>query len=574
MVGLENVKDSITELLGRAKYNYQREIQGQASLQTSLNRVFLGPPGTGKTTVAQLYGQVISDLGLLSDGGVVMKTPGDFMSWKVGEAEEKAANILDGAQGKVLIIDEAHSLYHISGRGTNVTDRMRQGIIETIVAKVSGTPDEDRCVILTGYPHEMEEMFQNSNAGLRRRFPEEQTFHFRGYDEQQLGSILDSKLVDYGLGATEDAKRVARDVLNRMRVRPNFGHGGDVENLISRAKAEHRKRSLLPATEENDVPDFATNTNIILDPEDFDRDYTRTSSSESCRSLFRDFVGFEKIVSVFEGYQEMAVGMRLHGIDPRPHIPFAFVFKGPPGTGKTSTARKIGRVFYDLGFLSTDEVIECSATDLVGEWLGHTGPKVLNLLDKALGKVLFVDEAYRLNVGTRGLSGGSFHEEAISELVDAMTKPRYAQKMVIILAGYSKEMDRLMDGNPGLRGRFATHLVFPHMQPKHCLYHLMQEIGKLNIEIRDEDDPGDEKSKKVYKLFSRLSATKHWANGRDVESLARTVIAHVFRKQGRAAKKDRAASRPLTISTDELIQFLQDMLRERKGKNDEEQSGK
>lgn len=117
----------------------------------------------------------------------------------------------------------------------------------------------------------------------------------------------------------------------------------------------------------------------------------------------------------------------------------------------SSTARKVGKLFYDIGFLSSDEVVTCSVTNLTGELSGHTGPKVINQFELGLGKVLFIDEAYRL-------IGDSFHKEAIGELVDVMTKPRYAHNMVVILAGYSDEMEELLMLNPGLRSRFPTVL--------------------------------------------------------------------------------------------------------------------
>jgi hypothetical protein len=435
---------------------------------------------------------------------------------------------------------------------------MRQAIVDILVAKISGAPGEDRCVILTGYADVMEEMFRKGNSGLRRRFPEEQTFLFKDFGESELGDIFDLKLKQYDLTVTRDAKLVAQDVLNKMRIRPNFGNGAAVENLISQAMARHRQTA--PASTPVEPMDQEA---TILNPEDFDPDYNRASQAESdCRTLFAHFVGLEKVIDLFSGYQQMTAGMRLHSIDPRPHIPFGFVFKGAPGTGKTSTARKVGRIFYSMGFLSSDEVIECSATDMVGEWLGTTGPKVLSLLDKALGKVLLIDEAYRLGSGARGTSGSNYHEEAISELVDAMTKPRYAQKMIIILAGYDSEMERLMDSNPGLRGRFPTQVAFPDMKPEHCLFHLLEEIGKLGIELTDGDGDEEEGDQEVLRLFRKLGRTKHWANGRDVETLAKTVIGSVFRRQGAEVMHG------LSISTGELVGFLQDMLGERKRKKD------
>lgn len=94
------------------------------------------------------------------------------------------------------------------------------------------------------------------------------------------------------------------------------------------------------------------------------------------------------------------------------------------GTGKTTTARRMGKVYYDMGFLADATVVDCSATDLIGQYVGHTGPKVQKKFDEALGRILFIDEAYRL-------AEGHFAKEAMDEIVDCLTKERYHNKLVV-----------------------------------------------------------------------------------------------------------------------------------------------
>ena len=152
------------------------------------------------------------------------------------------------------------------------------------------------------------------------------------------------------------------------------------------------------------------------------------------------------------------------------------------GTGKTSTARKFGQVYYDLGFLAQVEVVECSATDLIGQYVGQTGPKTMKQLERGLGKVLFIDEAYRLG-------HGGFAQEAMDELIDNMTKSKFAEKMIIILAGYDNDMNKLLRVNERLSSRFADEISFPSLNPNLCLQLLEQSLKKSQIVFPSMHDP-------------------------------------------------------------------------------------
>ncbi|KAI6611012.1 hypothetical protein MCOR08_010878 [Pyricularia oryzae] len=481
---------------------------------------------TGKTTVAKLYGRILVDLGLLTKGEVVVKNPSDFLGAALGQSEEKTKGILAATVGKVLVIDEAYGLYSGSAQ-----DPYKTAVVDTIVAEVQSVPGDDRCVLLLGYKDQMEDMFQNVNPGLSRRFPIASAFSFEDFSNQELRMILDLKLKQQGFGATDQAKNVALEMLDRARNRPNFGNAGEIDLILDATKARYQSRYT------KGLAKSAT----MLEALDFNEDFDRSTRSETnIAKLFEGTVGCEDIVAKLEGYQSTVRTMKEFGEDPKESIPFNFLFRGPPGTGKTTTAKKMGKVFYDMGFLATANVVECSATDLIGEYVGQTGPRVLKLLDKALGRVLFIDEAYRLGEG-------HFSKEAMDELVDSATKDRYYKKLVIILAGYTDDINRLMSTNAGLSSRFPEVIDFRSLSPPECMDLLKSqfatkksslELKGITIDLTSLDSPAPDFSAAVMGMFATIANQPNWANARDVLTIAKKTFERTTRdKAGLAAKR-------------------------------------
>ncbi|EJP66590.1 cbbX-like protein [Beauveria bassiana ARSEF 2860] len=511
LIGLNSVKESIKSLVDSAKTNYQR-----------------------KTTVAKLYGQVLVDIGLLSMGEVVVKNPSDFVGAVLGESEKLTNGILASTVGKVLVIDEAYGLCDGgASQGGSSSNPFKSAVVDAIVATVHSTVGDDRCVLLLGYRDQMEEMLQNS----------------------ELGSILDLKLKNQGFRITPKAKQVVLEMLDRARNRPNFGNAGEVDLLLNEAKSRHQKRLTAGKT-------ARTSTLKALD---FDENYERHERAETnVEQLFSDTIGCERLVAILQGYQETARMTRMLGLDPKEQIPFTFLFRGPPGTGKSTTARKMGKVFYDAGFLSEAIVHDCSASDLVGQYVGQTGPKVRQLLDKALGAVLLIDEAYRLREG-------HFAKEALDELVDAITKERYHKRLIMILAGYEHDINGLLAVNPGLTNRFPEVIDFRGLNSIECFDWLAKKLikkkadleanGSAHMHVDCLEQPAAEFRADVYALFECLSSQASWGNARDVETLANAMFQAAMKATSKLEKV------MLTVSETIVRAELEKMANERQSRS-------
>lgn len=221
------------------------------------------------------------------------------------------------------MIDEAYSLDSSgdSGSSGQTANPFKTAVIDTLVAEVQSVAGDDRAVILVGYTAPMEKLFQNANPGLKRRFDMEAPFMFEDFDGEALRKVLELKLRQADLVATADAKRVALENLQRARLRPNFGNGGEVDNVLGKAKQRlvARMRSR-PASSPS------------LQPQDFDPDFERDQSAEErIRELFKDVVDSEEILTQLLKYQRAARRLRRLGRSPTDVIPTTFAFKGPPG---------------------------------------------------------------------------------------------------------------------------------------------------------------------------------------------------------------------------------------------------
>jgi SpoVK/Ycf46/Vps4 family AAA+-type ATPase len=460
MIGLDAVKDQVRSIIASVEAARRRAIAGHGAEKPMQHFVFLGPPGTGKTAVARIIAKIFYAFGLLSSPSVVEAQRADLVGEYLGATAIKTNDLVDSALGGVLFIDEAYSLVN---EGDGQGDRFGTEAVQALVKRAEDDR-ENLIVILAGYERQMES-FLASNPGLNSRFGVR--VKFPSYSPAELLALADLAVQGKGELLEPDARPVLRrifDEVGRRRLADELGNGRFVRSLLARAGQQRDVRVMAGPAE-------PTSAELVtLRGQDLElayaelttrfRGYSDTPTVEGALAELDALVGLDPVKrQVHEIVAQLQVA-RLRdrqGLASQPPSRH-FVFSGPPGTGKTTVARIIGRIFASLGLLVRPEVIEAHRADLVGEHLGSTAIKTSKLIDSAMGGVLFIDEAYALH--NEAYSGGdAFGSEAVATLLKRAEDDR--ERLVIVLAGYTDDMDRLLRSNPGLASRFSTRITFP-----------------------------------------------------------------------------------------------------------------
>jgi SpoVK/Ycf46/Vps4 family AAA+-type ATPase len=460
MIGLAAVKEQIRSITASVEAARRRAIAGHGRDKPMQHFVFLGPPGTGKTAVARIIAKIFYAFGLLDAPSVVEAQRADLVGEYLGATAIKTNELVDSALGGVLFIDEAYSLVN---EGDGQGDRFGNEAVQALVKRAEDDR-ENLIIVLAGYERQME-TFLSSNPGLGSRFGVR--IKFPGYSPAELMELADAAIAAKGELLDPDARPVLRkifDEIGRRRLADELGNGRFVRSLLAKA-GQHRDVRVMAGPDEPTPAELVTLRGDDLDPAYAEltarfRGYSDTPTVEDALAELDALVGLEPVKrQVHEIVAQLRVArlrdrQGLASQAPSRHL----VFTGPPGTGKTTVARIISRIFAALGLLVRPEVIEAHRADLVGEHLGSTAIKTNKLIDSAMGGVLFIDEAYALH--NEAYAGGdAFGSEAVATLLKRAEDDR--ERLVIVLAGYTGDMDRLLRSNPGLASRFSTRITFP-----------------------------------------------------------------------------------------------------------------
>jgi probable Rubsico expression protein CbbX len=266
---------------------------------------------------------------------------------------------------------------------------------------------------------------------------------------------------------------------------------------------------------------------------DLDTAYRESQIGEVLTALDRELVGLAPVKSRVRDIAALLLVDRLRrsvGLSagaPSLHMSFT----GNPGTGKTTVAQRMAQILNRLGYVRKGHLVAVTRDDLVGQYIGHTAPKTREVLKRAMGGVLFIDEAYYLY---RPENERDYGQEAIEILLQVMENQR--DDLVVILAGYKDRMDTFFRSNPGLSSRLAHHIDFPDYTPAelHAIAELM--LGQLQYRLDCDADTA------LREYIARRMTQPHFANARSVRNaLDRARLrqaSRLFTRGGALSKED------------------------------------
>lgn len=552
LIGLTHIKQQVRNHAKYIQFLQLRKERGfEEKEEINVHSVFIGNPGTGKTTVAGMMGRLYKKMGLLSKGHVHEVDRVDLVGEYIGQTAPKVKEAIEKARGGVLFIDEAYSL----ARSQDDSKDFGREVIEILVREMSNGPG-DLAVIVAGYPKEMKH-FLDSNPGLKSRF--KLFFEFSDYLPQELSHIADYAALEKGVQLRADAKEKINEIITeayRSRDR-TFGNARFVYDIIEKSKVNLGLR-VMSQSNPHALEKETLSTIELIDVQGIEIRPKRELPSipideaqllESLNELNR-LIGMNKVKEQIRELVRLVRFYRESGKDVLNNFFLHTVFIGNPGTGKTTVARILTKIYKALGVLERGHMVETDRQGLVAGYVGQTAIKTAERIDESMGGVLFIDEAYALTM--RSGTHGDFGDEAIQTLLKRMEDHR--GEFFVFVAGYPDNMETFLKANPGLSSRFDKVLKFEDYSPSE-----LREIALLMFSEQGiVPTPEAEEHLARYMEFVHDYRDKYFGNARTVRNIVTEAIKNQNLRLAALPFDERANNSPHLLTLNDVATFKLD----------------
>ena len=497
IIGLDNVKSKVKDFEKYMLFKVKAKANGLNLKSTNMHMIFTGNPGTGKTTIARIMAKMLFDLGVIKENKLIEVERKDLVANYIGQTATKTTEVIDKAMGGVLFIDEAYSL---AGKGENDFG------LEAIATLIKAMEDhkEKLVVIFAGYKDEMK-TFIDSNAGIASRIG--YTFDFPDYSPDELVEMFNIKMKNMGFVCKEDTKVELSSICKYYSQKKSFGNGRFIDKLMQETIMKHaiNDNNDIKVITRLDIPSIEelNNTKESYTKTEIDEILNNIVGMNSLKEKIKEFEKYVKFIKEAENNKISIPNQNLH-----------MIFTGNPGTGKTTIARIMAKMLSDLGIIHENKLIEVEKKDLIAGYTGQTAPKTAEVIERAIGGVLFIDEAYSITEGN-----DTFGLEAISTLIKAMED--HKGEFVVIFAGYKKEMSQFIESNSGIASRIGYTFDFPDYTDTELTEIFYRKIEKCGIKV---DKEACILIEKIMKYFCNVD---NIGNGRFVDRvLQETLMKH------------------------------------------------
>jgi tetratricopeptide (TPR) repeat protein/replication-associated recombination protein RarA len=532
MVGMTNIKDDIQTLIKFLRVEKRKQEVGISGTPLTLHTVFYGPPGTGKTTIARMMGSIFKAMGILSKGHVVEVDRSSMVGDAWGTTGPKTSKLIEEALDGILFIDEAYTLKQSD------EDVFGQDAIDTLLKRMEDYRSRI-VVIAAGYEPEMKS-FVDSNTGLKSRFT--RYFTFKDFTASEMLQLFKHEAREYIIRPEAEEKLLRFfEFLYKTRDK-SFGNGREVRNFflkvsqIQSTRMDDVDTSNLSPTETKDILRTITLPDIENSVKGVFVESGETSQDEIMREL-NELVGIDNIRGDIDSLSKFIriEKMRKEKGMATTQVSYHMVYYGPPGTGKTTIARLMGKIFRSLGVLSKGHVVEVDRAALVGDVWGATSMKTDKVVESALDGILFIDEAYTLKQSADDVFG----QDAIDTLLKRMED--YRSRLIVIVGGYTEEMQKFIESNAGLKSRFTRYFYFKDYNGDDLLEIVRRSIKSKKFKM----EPECEELLKDFFDLAYANKDRTFGNAR----FARTTLDKIMQ-----AQSDRVGNMDIeSITDDDLI---------------------